>query len=382
MSSPVVIPAEERFAQTPRVSASWFVECKSEAEEWLIDGLIGRASYTGIFGRRGSGKSFFGIEMVACGALGKPFLGRECERFGSVYCVGEKKARFGKRVEAWRISRGVERLAVQFRWGVPNLLDETEVGDFIAELLGLRSAFASRGAPLAMVVLDTLSRSLKGANVSDADAAGTAINAIQRIIDETGLAVCPMAHMAKAEGSTSQKGAGEWEDAADSLIRIERPEDGALRVVTLTKQSDEADRLEMGFELETVHVGTSPKGRSVTSCVVRTVDAPLSNARAAKLSSGATIASEALAYLVDNGLTVEAPAKVVRDAGLKVGQRVVEVDRWKARAIELGLCDREDSDTNRRQKWHVAKTGLIKARLVRIEGDHAIPLGALGGVRP
>ena len=382
MSSPVVIPAEERFLHIPRTSVSWFEECKSEAEEWLIDGLVGRASYTGIFGRRGSGKSFFGIEMVACGARGEPFLGRECERFGSIYCVGEKKARFGKRVEAWRIARAVDRLPVQFRWGVPNLLDEAEVGEFIAELLGARDAFSRRGAPLGMVVLDTLSRSLKGANVSDADAAGTAINSIQRIIDETGLAVCPMAHMAKAEGSTSQKGAGEWEDAADSLIRIERPDDGALRVVTLTKQSDEADGLEMGFELETVQVGTSPKGRSVTSCVVRTVDSPLYNARASKLSPGAMIASEALTYLVDNFLTVEPSARVVRDAGLRLGQRVVEVDRWKARALELGLCDREDSDTNKRQKWHVAKTGLIKAGVVKVEGDYAIPLGALGGVRP
>ena len=97
---------------------------------------------------------------------------------------------------------------------------------------------------------DVIAFGFSRANVSDPDSTGVALNSIQRIIDETGLTILPLAHVAKAEGSFTQKGAGEWEDAADALIRIDRKEEGALRTVTLTKQSDEADGLAFGFELE------------------------------------------------------------------------------------------------------------------------------------
>ncbi len=381
--SVAAFPAVEHFTRAPRTTSSWFDECRMEAEEWLIERLVPRGSYTGIFGRRGAAKSFLALDMACCGARGEPFLGEEVERFGSVYCVGEKKSRFGKRIQAYRISREVERLPVQFRWGVPNLLDEEAVGDFIAELQAARPDFLARGAPLGAVFLDTLSRSLNGANLSDADATGTALNAIQRIIDETGVTVLPLAHVAKAEGSYSQKGAGEWEDAADALIRIDRrDETAALRTVTLTKQSDEADGLAYGFELEIVDVGETPNHRRVTSCVIRQVDLPLSNGASIKLSGGGLIARDALAYLVDRGLTVEAPAWLANKLSLKRGQVVVEVEQWKRRAADMGLSDREDSDTNRRQKWFAAKNKVRDAGLVSIEGDLAIPLGLLGGVRP
>lgn len=379
----VTFPPTEHFTRAPRATASWFEECQMEAEEWLVERLVPRGSYTGIFGRRGAAKSFLALELACCGATGRPFLGEEVERFGSVYCVGEKKNRFGKRIQAYRLSRGIDRLPIQFRWGVPNLLDDEAVGDFIADLEAARADFLARGAPLGAVFLDTLSRSLNGANVSDADATGTALSSIQRIIDETGVTVLPLAHVAKAEGSYSQKGAGEWEDAADALIRIDRKDDAAtLRTVTLTKQSDEADGLAYGFELEIVDVGETPKGRRVTSCVIRQVDLPLSNGASIKLSGGGLIARDALAYLVDHDLTVEAPAWLANKLRLKHGQAVVEVEQWKRRAAEMGLSDREDSDTNRRQKWFAAKSKVRDAGLVNIEGDYAVPLGPLGGVRP
>src|SRR5665213_632391 len=104
----VTFPPTEHFTRAPRTTASWFEECQMEAEEWLIERLVPRGSYTGIFGRRGAAKSFLALDMVCCGAAGRPFLGEAAEKFGSVYCVGEKKSRFGKRIQAYRLSRGID----------------------------------------------------------------------------------------------------------------------------------------------------------------------------------------------------------------------------------------------------------------------------------
>ncbi len=331
-------PPAEHFARTPGVVSSWFEEVRVESEEWLFERLVPRRSYTGIFGRRGAAKSFLALDMANCGALGLPFLGEPCDAFGSLYAVGEKKSRFGKRVEAWRISRDAKRVPVKFRWGVPNLLDADEVDDFIAEIHDLKPAFASRGVPLAAVFLDTLSRSLKGANVSDPDATGTALNAIQRIIDEAGITVITLAHMAKAEGAMSQKGAGEWEDAADALLRIERKDGEKLRTVTLTKQSDEADGLAYGFELEVVDVGETPKGQRITSCVIRQVDLPEGRDKRDKLAPDLQLIMQAFNACLDLGQTEPLPFV----PGVPPGRVAVPREALKSRVHGMGYADADE----------------------------------------
>lgn len=370
----------------PDTLSSWFEECRMECEEWLIERLVPARSYTGIFGRRGSAKSFLALELVAAGATGRMFLGEYVERFGSLYCCGEKKSRFGKRIEAWRIANGGERLPlpVKVRWGVPDLLDAAEVDAFIAEIAQAKPEFEKRGAPLRVVVFDTFARCLRHANVSDPTAVGSAIEAIQRIIDETGVTVIPLAHVAKAEGSTSVKGAGELEDAADALIRIDRKEGEALRTVTLTKQSDEADGLAYGFELEVVEVGQTPRGRRVTSCVIRQVDLPdaEAGARSQRLNAPAQTVLSALARLLDEGHGRQVPMC----PGVKTGDMGVRVEMLRAKAYDLGLQKASeppaDAPQTEKAKWVEARKKafqravekLQEARKVRVEGDYIWPL--------
>ncbi|WP_309603984.1 AAA family ATPase [Phenylobacterium sp.] len=364
------------------VTSSWIEETTVGVEEWLIDGLVPRASYTGIFGRRGAAKSFLALDMACRGAAGLPFLGRETERFGSVYCVGEKKSRFGKRIEAWKLTNGAERTpsGVLFRWGCPNLLDEAEVGDFIAEVSALRPEFIRRGAPLRAVFLDTLARCLKHRNVSDPDASGTAIEAIQRIVDECGVTVLPLAHVAKADGSLTQKGAGEWEDAADALIRIDRKEQEATRTVTLTKQSDEADGLAFAFELEVIDVGVSAGGKRINSCVIRQVEAPESGTSHAhvRLNAAAMLVSRALSRLLDEGQAGFVPPAPGVDPGKTRG---VTLDQLRDQAFALGLQRPSeppgDAPDVERRKWLDARKKafqraverLQEARKIRQEGN-------------
>lgn len=364
----------------PAVSGSWFEACAHEAEEWLIAGLVPRRSYTGIFGRRGSAKSFLALDMAACGALGRPFLGLPVEPFGSIYCVGEKKARFGKRVEAWRKAHGLsESIGVRLRWACPNLLDDDDVDAFIAEAAAMRPDFAARGVPLGAVFLDTLWRALPGGNVSDPTNAGQALASIQRIIDSLGVAVLPIAHVAKADGAITQKGAGEWEDAADALIRIDRKEQDPVRTVTLAKQSDEADGLTFAFTLEVVELGTNAKGRTISSCVIRQTEAPDSgtNRPAVRLTAEAQTVLSAIDRLGDAGQTEAAP----NVPGVRLGTRAVRVEALRAQSFDLGLKEGLRPDANakepeqrkwketRRKAFQRAVEKLCEAGRARQEGD-------------
>jgi hypothetical protein len=378
---------DDAGARPPAPSAStWFDECVMESEEWLIERILPRCAYVGLFGRRGSAKTFLGIELAARGALGQPFLGQPCDPFGTIYCVGEKKARFGKRIEAWRLANGRERLprAVQIRWSVPNLLDPDDVERFIGDVVHAKAEFRARGAPLGAIVFDTLARALKHANVSDADAAGTAIEAIQHIIDRCKVTVVVLAHVAKLEGSSTQKGAGEWEDAADSLIRIDRKEEDALRTVTLTKQSDEADGLAFGFTLEVVNVGETPTGRRITSCVVRQADVPDrgTNEPVARLNAPAMMVLQSLGRMVDGGQVEPVPLV----PHVKPGTKGVRLEALREHTYEMGLQRASqpapEAPEAERRKWVEARKKsfgraierLQEARKIRQEGEWIWPL--------
>jgi len=358
-------------------SGAWFkhVEPQEDLED-LIHGVLPKRSYVPMFGRHGSAKTFLALDLAARGAGGRPFLGQESERFGTMFCVGEKRARFAKRLEAWRVANpSLPQPAVYFRWGVPNLLDEAAVDAFIDEVEVLQAAFPD-ATPLGLIVFDTLARCLKHANVSDPDAAGTAIEAINRIILARDVSVMPLAHTAKAEGSLSVKGAGEWEDAADAILRLDRKDNEPVRTVTVAKQSDSADKAAFGFELDVIDLGMTATGRQRTSCVVREAALPDCNGGPRKLRGPALIASEALQYLFDQNVTHPAPTV----PGIPSHWRAIKMQDWRDRAFTAGLVVEGESAGTGRTRWSRAIAQVKEAKLVRIEGDWAIPLRPLRGV--
>jgi hypothetical protein len=328
----------------------------------LIAGLVPKKSYVGLYGKRSSAKSFLALHMVMSAAAGMSFFGQFTERFGSIYCVGEKKNRFGKRVRAWLDDHNVgdRQLAVKVRWGVPDLTDPDSVSAFIEEINATALEFSARGAPLALIVLDTLSRAIGGKNVSDAESAGSATVAIQRIIDETGCTVMPLAHVAKLPGEVgggaqSMKGAGEWEDAADAVIRIERDALGDKRTMTNTKQSDEKDGAEWAFTLGIVDLGETPRGRPITSCVVRQIELEEANcgtkAASKPLSPNASKVMQAYDEMMDAGQAVSVPLF----SGVKPDTKGLQLGRLRERVYHLGLNEETrppaDAEKFEQKRW-------------------------------
>ena len=329
-------PASLDVLSKPKLfTASWPEECEPEAEEWLIHGLVPVRSYVLLYGRRGAAKSFLALDLCSRSSLGAKVLGQASEKFGTIYFVGEKKSRFGKRVKAWRIASGKDRPNVMFAWGTPNLLDDESVSATIRYINDSRPGFEARGVKLGMAIFDTLVRAIGGANDSDFEVAGKGTGAIQRIIDECGITVMPLHHMAKAKDADTARGAGVWEDAADSIIRIERKEDDPVRRVQLTKQSDEADGLEFGFKLEVVEVGTSPRGNAITSCIVRQTDVPdeVGLTKTPKLSASAQKIMQAFYRLLDEG-AVHPPPYV---PGVHRGVQAVALNDLREKAYAIGL---------------------------------------------
>lgn len=362
----------------PRPAFTWGDECPIVGAEYLVEGLLPKRAYSLIYSRFSGGKSFVATDLAYRGATGLSFLGHQIpEAFGSVICVGEKKTRFGKRPRAWLRHHGREgqRLAVLTMEGCPNLTDPAAVSDFIHRLNEeARPMIEGLGLPLECVFLDTLARSLGGNNVSDQAIAMQAVDAIERIIHEAQVAVIPTAHVAKGVGASeaTTKGAGEWEDAADAVIRIEREKGESIRTVTNVKQSDGPEAPAAGFMLEAVTLGINDRGQEITSCVVIEVEPPErgTKGRVPVLDPDALKVQAALGRLMDEGQTEQAP---LVPGGPDHG-RAVLMKTLRQKAYELGLRSGEEPDGGADGKavsrWQDARKKAFERALAKLEAAH------------
>jgi hypothetical protein len=357
----------------PKQNGFWPEAAAVEEAEWLIHGWIPKAATTYLYGTHGTLKSFLIVNMAFCGALGRDHMGSPIDKpFGSIICVGEKKARFGKRIKAWLKAHGVEGQApaVFTRDGCPDLTDDAAVTDFIDEVNAMKPQFEKRGAPLGAIWLDTLSRALRAGNVSDATTAQAAINSIQRIIDETGCALIPIAHVAKAEGANTIKGAGEFGDSAETYIYVER--DKATKVVTATlgKQSDGEDGLKFAFTFELVEVGEGERG-AIQSLSLVEVDLP--DAHKGTKSYRPTMTPKQALVLRAFQMCMDEQDGVgpmPAGPGIPPGTIGVRRDAVKARAMREGYDDGSAKPESVRRKLNDHMADLIGKGVLRGQEDY------------
>ncbi len=249
----LVLPRLERFRGTRsriRLLDDMAVEHMPPLE-YLVDDLLPAESLIAVYGPPASGKSFAVLDLACCVVTGEPWLGHPIRRRGGVvYVAAEGTAGLSQRLRAWKASRDYtdSRVGVQFVLEALNLLD---AGD--------RAALVDRIAQLeerpALIVFDTLHRSMPGGDENSAKDVGLVIENVDRIRRATGAAVLLVHHSRKdadvERGSTSLRG------AVDTLLQI-KPGDGT-HTLTCEKQKDGPAFSPIGFSLAPL----------LGSCVVR-----------------------------------------------------------------------------------------------------------------
>ncbi len=88
-----------------------------------------------------------------------------------------------------------------------------------------------------------------------------------RIRAATGAHVMSVHHCGKNEDNGA-RGHSSLRAAMDTEIRVSRPSEGLVSLVTVTKQRDLPAIDPMAFSLETVELGADRRGNAITSCLV------------------------------------------------------------------------------------------------------------------
>lgn len=230
----------------------------SRDNPYLIDGYIDQAAFSVIYGESHTGKTFVALDMSFAVASGTPWNGRRVRQGAVVYIAAEGGRGIEKRVVALQqrcsdVPFAVIPCSVNLMGGARSDIDA---------IVQLIDAFTlETKMPVSLIVVDTLSRAMAGANENASEDMTAFVKAVDRLREKTGAHVMVVHHAGK-DTSKGARGHSSLRAATDTELEVA---DNALAV---RKQRDGEHAAALRFRLKTVDLGTDADARPITSCVI------------------------------------------------------------------------------------------------------------------
>jgi hypothetical protein len=209
--------------------------------EWLIDGVLPKGSLAVLWGQSGSYKSFLALDWTLCLATGswwnKKAVSAPVDVF---YIIAEGVSGIPKRVKAWSKHNKIYGLDRATWLGESvDILNDEQFGALCSIVAEMNPAFT---------VIDTLARSMPGADENSAQDMGKLIDRADQLKRLSGGSVLLVHHSTK-EGSVA-RGSGSLRAAVDVEIEMKREDNRSI--VYCRKQKDAAEFEPISLHLVTV----------------------------------------------------------------------------------------------------------------------------------
>lgn len=201
-------------------------ELISRPATYLVHSLIPARSTGIMFAPSGTYKTFFALGLGQCIAAGVPFNGLPVRRAGVYYAAVEDANGAEQRAQAWKETRGFEGLDHFLVDNQPIPLWNNEQCFKLGR--ALRDYYASKGIKLGLIVIDTLSTNMGGAEIGGApfsensnDQVAIVLRNAETLAQESGATVLIVAHSGK-DTSKGTRGASAWRANVGFQLLLER----------------------------------------------------------------------------------------------------------------------------------------------------------------
>lgn len=185
---------------------------------WLIKGEVPENALTVVYGGSGVGKSFWVLDKALKIAQDSPV----------VYMAAEGESGYPSRIEAWSRHNhsGVGKLYMCL--GAVSFMDEDDLTNFVG-------AIESACKAPSLIIVDTLARSMLGADENSSRDMGKFIDACEQLKHYFGCAVMLVHHTGK-HGS-SERGSSALRGASEAMIKLTDDDDVVLVENSKTKDA-------------------------------------------------------------------------------------------------------------------------------------------------
>ena len=234
---------------------------------YMIKGWLGRGQMSVVYGPSNVGKSFFCLDMALCISAGVEWQGSKVRGGPVLYLATEGGNAFQSRCVALRKQYGVKDAPLAVR---PSPVDLLRPEADLASLIELcRSIEADKDEPLAMIVIDTLSRAMAGGDENGPTDMTSFIANADALRDVTGAHIMIVHHSGK-DTAKGARGHSSLRAATDTEIELEV--EGTMRTATATKQRDLEPQAPFVFNLRVHELGVDEDGDPVTTCTIAEAD--------------------------------------------------------------------------------------------------------------
>lgn len=179
--------------------------------QWIVDQVIQTDGLTVIYGPPKSFKTFVALDLALHIANGYRWRQRPTRQTRVLYVAAEGAPGVGTRAKAWtRYHRGNLHNMAWIKVPPDLFNDDTETSD-ITEI--------AAELEVGLIVIDTLARSIAGAEENSAKDMGLVIGRVDRIKEHTGSAIILVHHTGK-DASRGMRGSNALQGAVDTSLEI------------------------------------------------------------------------------------------------------------------------------------------------------------------
>lgn len=230
------------------------------AQRWMFRHVIPEQSFVCLLGQPGSYKTFVALHLGLAKATGGTFLGQPTTPGNVLYIAAEGAGGFAKRMRAWAYKNTPIPSAFRILPGTVPITDAKAVADLILDI-------RSFGEPFDLIILDTLSRSMPGANENESKDMTAAVAAAESLQRELGCTVVVLHHGVKQDGNApkSPRGHSSLVGALDTIIVCERGVTGDTVRISCSKQKDVEEFTPLYLRRVVVDLGVDAEGESQSS---------------------------------------------------------------------------------------------------------------------
>jgi AAA domain/Toprim-like len=185
---------------------------------WLIKDIVTEGGLSMIWGRSGALKSFVALDMAMCVATGASWHGHDVKKGRSIYVAAEGAFGLSRRAIGWRESRG-NGLPEPDIFLVPHGITLTS-----DDLDAVIAAIEEIGGNVALIVIDTMSRTFGAGNPNQPVDMNMYVAAADKLRESTGAHIM-IVHHAGEDEDRNEVGNKGLRNACDTVIHIKRQRD-------------------------------------------------------------------------------------------------------------------------------------------------------------
>ncbi|WP_051357799.1 AAA family ATPase [Leisingera caerulea] len=256
--------AEERIRQRAQVlRSSTIAGDQAKAildQDYLIKGWLGRAEFSMLYGPSNAGKTFVALNIANHVARNLEWNGQRVRGGPVVYFAAEGGRSLGNRLVA--LPGGASANLHLVPEPIDLYSDELDVHAIVQ----LAKDILGDGENPALIVIDTLARSIGGADENTGTDVGLLINRVDYIRRATGANVMLVHHTGK-DIERGARGHSSLRAAVDTEIFCGK-KDGQ-RYIEATKQRNVETGAQLPFQLEPHFLGLDTDGDKKTTCYVK-----------------------------------------------------------------------------------------------------------------